>query len=184
MRFSRIRSQATNAAMCVPDWHGEPLGVLVMLRSQAPRVWGGPDLERIRALADRLSKCMPLTIVLAADDIALGVHYAQTLRAAGHEVWETRDGGEALQLIRTRSPQLLLIENWLPVLNGFEVLERLKGAPEAAGLTAVVLSNDNDADTRLEASALGVADWWRKDLSAVELCARVDQVVRAAKPPV
>ena len=129
-----------------------------------------------------MSERIPRKIVLAADDSILRASYARDLRAAGHEVWEAEDGGQALALVRARAPGLLLIDRWLPTMNGLEVLERLKSVTEAVGLTVVILSNDIEADARLEGSALGVADWWRKDLSAVELCGRVEQVMKAAHP--
>ena len=90
--------------------------------------------------------------------------YAQSLRLAGHCVWEAEDGGQALELVRSRSPELLLLDIWMPIFNGLEVLERLKTTPQAVGLKVVVLSNHHDADTRLEGSALGVVDYWTKDL--------------------
>lgn len=119
--------------------------------------------------------------MLASDDPDLRSRYAQRLRDAGHEVREAEDGGQALALVRACAPQLLLLENWLPIFNALEVLGRLRSTPPAAGLTAVVLSNDNDADSRLEGSALGVADWWRTDLSPDELCGRVEEVTRSAR---
>jgi DNA-binding response OmpR family regulator len=117
------------------------------------------------------------TIVLADDDSDLRAIYAQCLRQAGHVVWEAEDGAQALALVRSRSPGLLLLDIWMPILNGLEVLERLTSAPEAVGLKVVVLSHQDDADTRLEGFALGVADYWMKDMSVVDLCDRIEQIM-------
>jgi DNA-binding response OmpR family regulator len=127
---------------------------------------------------DRLSESMALTIVLAEDDSALRSIYARSLRAAGHVVWEAEDGAQAVALVRSRSPELLLLDIWMPILNGLEVLERLKSTSEAVGLTVVVLSSHNDADTRLEGSALGIVDYWTKDISVSDLPGRVEQIMR------
>ena len=142
------------------DWHGGRLTVQVMLGSPSARAGGrrirGRREQQIVTMpsVDRLSESMPVTIVLAEDDPVLRTNHAQVLREAGYEVREAEDGGQALALVRARAPDLLLIDAWLPVLNGLEVLERLKSSPEAVGLSTVVLSNQNDADTRLEGSAL------------------------------
>jgi DNA-binding response OmpR family regulator len=124
------------------------------------------------------------TIVLAEDDADLRGLYADCLRRAGHEVLEAADGAEALALVRAHAPQLLLLDIWMPILNGLEVLEHLGRTSQAVGLKIVVLSHVGDADTRLEGFALGVDDYWTKDLSLAELCARIEQlIVRASIPP-
>jgi DNA-binding response OmpR family regulator len=117
------------------------------------------------------------TILVADDDRDLRSAYASSLRRAGHIVWEAADGGEALHLVRTHSPELLLLDIWMPVMNGLEVLEYLRGDNKAAGAKVVVLSQRDDADTHLEGLALGIEDYWTKDLSPDELCDRVRDVV-------
>jgi CheY-like chemotaxis protein len=114
-----------------------------------------------------------MTIVLAEDDSDMRAIYARSLREAGHLVWEASDGGEALALVRAHGPDLLLLDIWMPVFNGIQVLERLAGTPEGVRLKIVVISHQNDSDTRLEGFALGVTDYWTKDLSAKELRDRI-----------
>ena len=48
------------------------------------------------------------------------------------------------------------------------------------GLKVVVLSNQDDADTRLEGFALGVVDYWTKDMSVADLRDRVEQMMGPA----
>ncbi len=75
-----------------------------------------------------------------------------------------------LRLVRAHSPELLLLDIWMPVMNGLEVLENLRGNTQAVGVKVVVLSQQDDADTHLEGYALGIEDYWTKDLSLDELC--------------
>jgi DNA-binding response OmpR family regulator len=117
------------------------------------------------------------TIVLAEDDADLRALYAEWLRRAGHRVWEAADGAEAVAHVRAHRPDLLLLDIWMPILNGLEVLEHLGKTWEAVGLKVVVLSHQGDSDTRLEGFALGVADYWTKDLSLAELSARIDSLL-------
>jgi DNA-binding response OmpR family regulator len=116
-------------------------------------------------------------IVLAEDDQSLRALYAEWLRRVGHQVWEAADGGEAVAQVRAQKPDLLLLDIWMPVLNGLEVLEYLGKTSEGVGLKVVVLSHQGDADTRLEGFALGVADYWTKDLTLAELSARIDAIL-------
>jgi DNA-binding response OmpR family regulator len=119
------------------------------------------------------------TIVLAEDDADLRAIYAECLRRDGYQVWEAGDGAEALDLVRAQVPKLLIIDFWMPILNGFEVIERLVDAPEAVGMKVVVLTHQNDSDTRLEGFALGIRDYWTKDISLDTLCRRVRELLEA-----
>ena len=80
------------------------------------------------------------TIVLAEDDADLRALLAECLRREGHVVWEACDGGEAVSLVRAHAPGLLLLDIWMPILNGLEVLEHLGRTSEAVGVKVVVLS--------------------------------------------
>jgi DNA-binding response OmpR family regulator len=117
------------------------------------------------------------TIVLADDESELRAIYAACLRAAGYDVWEAADGREAVALVAQRRPALLILDVWMPVLNGFEVLEHLRKDPFATNLKVVMLSNLGDSDTRFEGFSVGVTDYWVKGLSLAELQKRVARLV-------
>ena len=140
--------------------------------------------DAMQSFGDRPGKVLA-TIVLAEDKADLRAVLAECLRREGHVVWEACDGGEAVSLVRAHSPSLLLLDIWMPVLNGLEVLEHLGRTSEAVGMKVVVLSQLGDADTRLEGFALGVDDYWTKDFSLVEFCARIQCLLGLAPiPPV
>ncbi len=120
---------------------------------------------------------MGATIVLADDEADIRAVYAACLRDAGFEVWEAADGGEALALVAEHKPRLLLLDVWMPVVHGFEVLERLRDHPDAKTLKVVMLSNLSDSDTRLEGFSLGVTDYWVKGVPLAELSERVRELL-------
>ncbi|MDR3633952.1 MAG: response regulator [Isosphaeraceae bacterium] len=120
-------------------------------------------------------------IVLAEDERDLRAVYAACLRASGYVVWEAADGQEAIALVAERRPSLLILDVWMPVLNGFEVLEHIRTDPWATTLKVVMLSNLGDSDTRLECFAVGATDYWVKGLALAELCARVRDLLAEAE---
>jgi len=132
----------------------------------------GHEIRHIRA-----------TILVAESDRDLRTVHATRLRSAGHVVWEAPDGGEALRLIRAHSPELVLLDVWMPVMNGLEVLECVRGSTAGVGLKVVAFSQHDDADVQLEGFALGVGEYWTNDLSPDELCDRVQQLLRLAEAP-
>ncbi len=66
--------------------------------------------------------------ILVVDDDAMSRRVlAQLLSAAGYNCCVSQDGSEALQIIHTKPPALLLLDFDMPGLNGAEVLKRLRG---------------------------------------------------------
>jgi DNA-binding response OmpR family regulator len=120
---------------------------------------------------------MGAVIVLADDEPDLRSVYATCLRDGGYEVWEASDGAEALVLVARHRPALLILDVWMPNLNGFEVLELLRDDPLSSNLKVVMLSNLGDSDTRLEGFSAGVADYWIKGLSLSDLVAFVGRLL-------
>jgi len=116
-------------------------------------------------------------IVLADDESDLRTVYAEVLRRAGHEILEACDGREALEQVAAHRPDLLLLDVWMPVLNGFEVLDRLRDEPLATTLKVVMLSNLGDGETRLEGFSAGVSDYWVKGLALDDLLDRVHRTL-------
>ncbi|WP_337173359.1 response regulator [Paludisphaera sp.] len=116
---------------------------------------------------------MGAIVVLAEDEPDLRAVYAEFLRRLGCVVWEAADGAEAAELVRAHRPDLLVLDHWMPVLNGLEVLEQLRDSREAIGLKVVMLTHQRDAETRLEGFALGAVAYWTKDLSLAVLADRI-----------
>ncbi len=124
---------------------------------------------------------MSAIIVLADDEPDLRAVFGEVLRREGHTVWDACDGREALAMIAEHQPELLVLDLWMPVVNGFEVLDQLRHNPIASTLKVVMLSNLGDSDSRLEGFSAGVVDYWVKGLSLNDFLLRVRQLL-ASEP--
>ena len=124
---------------------------------------------------------MGATIVLADDEEDFRAIYGATLREAGYQVWDAGDGAEAIRAVREHVPDLLLLDVWMPILDGFEVVEAMRHDPLSGSVKVVMLSCVDDADTRLEGFSAGVLDYWIKGLSLAELRQRVDRILGEAR---
>jgi len=131
--------------------------------------------------AERRGGKSGLVIVLAEDDPDLRAIYSAALACDGHEVHHAADGGAAIELVEQLSPDLLLLDLWMPILNGLEVLEALRAQPHLS-LRTIVLTNHPEADARLEGFALGAEDSWTKNLSLDELRRRIRVFAEASAP--
>jgi DNA-binding response OmpR family regulator len=121
------------------------------------------------------------TIVLAEDDADLRALYAAYLRSAGFHVLEAADGQQALHMVRAHRPPLLLLDIWMPVMNGFEVLDGLRNDAAAASTKVVMLSCLGDADARLQCFGVGAVEYLVKGLPLADLLKQVEHSL-ASRP--
>ena len=121
-------------------------------------------------------------ILVADDDATTRQMVGGVLKKNGYKVSTASDGVSALRAMQKKEFDLVLLDIWMPILNGLEVLEHLGRAAQGVGLKVVVLSHQGDSDTRLEGFALGVVDYWTKDLSLAELSARIESVLGSPSP--
>jgi len=62
------------------------------------------------------------------------------LRRHGYEAVIAKDGKRAFELVRVRKPSLIISDVIMPVMDGYEVLQALKGDPGTADIPVVIMS--------------------------------------------
>ncbi len=88
-----------------------------------------------------------LQIVVADDDPVLRALLQLKLEAEGHRVTLASDGDEALHLVTTDPPELLVLDVVMPGIDGLELTRRLREQPETKELPIVLLTGrDTDPD--------------------------------------
>ena len=95
------------------------------------------------------------TVLVVDADADTRLIYATFLQYAGFEVVEARDGAEALELIPQRRPAVVVTALALPVVSGFEILERLRRDPVTAALPVLIVTTDIHPETRRRAEQAG-----------------------------
>jgi DNA-binding response OmpR family regulator len=119
----------------------------------------------------------PGLILVADDDPDIVALVSAVLRRAGFEVVEASDGAEALELLRTRRPQLAVLDISMPKLDGMEVLRFMRAEPESSAVPVVLLSaRAQEADVR-DGYAQGASKYVRKPFSPRELVAVVRELL-------
>jgi DNA-binding response OmpR family regulator len=91
----------------------------------------------------------------------------------GHETLEAEHGGLALATLDARRPEVILLDVHMPVLDGFQTLERLKDHPAWREIPVIVLSAVDDLGSAVRCLSLGAEDYLQKPCNAVLLNARV-----------
>jgi len=89
------------------------------------------------------------SILIVEDDRSTRLLLGETLKAAGFSVAVAEDGVEALKHLRAGSYDLMLLDVWMPKMNGLDVLAALP--PEGPRPRVVVMTSDDTPETLLRA---------------------------------
>ena len=88
-------------------------------------------------------------------------------------VASTTDSVTALQTIKETSPDLVILDVFMPVVDGLQLLEMIRRDPEVADTAVVILTASDDPEIESRASDLGIMDFLRKPVLPSELVSRV-----------
>ena len=122
------------------------------------------------------SESMPLRVLVVDDEPPIRRFLRTSLIAQGYDVMEAEDGAKALEEIRRRPPDLLVLDLGLPGIDGLEVIRRLRG--DGAAMPIIVLSSRMDEAGKVEALDLGADDYVTKPFGMDELLARIRTAMR------
>jgi DNA-binding response OmpR family regulator len=118
------------------------------------------------------------TVLVVEDDISIALGLRINLEAEGYRVLVAEDGERGLDLARTESPDLLVLDVMLPKMNGFEVLQALRR--EGRTMPIIILSARSAEIDKVTGLELGAEDYVAKPFSLAELLARVKAALRRA----
>jgi signal transduction histidine kinase len=117
--------------------------------------------------------------ILVVDDHAVNCELLEAMLAPhGYDVEQALSGPEALQRIQEHRPDLVLLDVSMPGMDGFEVMERLRRAPETRLLPVVMVTALGDLEYRVRGLESGADDYLPKPVNRHELLARVQSALR------
>jgi len=116
-----------------------------------------------------------MKIIVAEDEPLMQKTIALRLKKDGHEVITTDNGREALALIDTENPDLVITDIMMPYASGLEIVGSVKSSGRK--LPVIVLTAMGQENVVLEAFQLGAADFISKPFSPNELSMRVKRLM-------
>ena len=122
------------------------------------------------------SDSIPLRVLVVDDEPPIRRFLRTSLSAQGNDIIEAEDGSKAIEDVRRRSPDLLVLDLGLPGIDGLEVIRRLRGS--GVTLPIIVLSSRVDEAGKVEALDLGADDYVTKPFGVEELLARIRTAMR------
>ena len=114
-------------------------------------------------------------LLLIEDEIRIAEFVIPALIAAGFEVTHMKDGATGLAAILTNEHELVVLDVMMPVLDGFEVLAKVRQAGNA--IPVIILSARSELPDRLQGFETGADDYLPKPFFVEELIARARAVL-------
>ena len=97
------------------------------------------------------------------------------LKKQGYETVSASDGEEALKIARDQKPDLILLDIKLPVLNGYEVCERLKADETMRAIPVIFLTADASVGVEEGAKKARAAGYLLKPFDINQLLAKIKE---------
>ena len=114
-------------------------------------------------------------LLLVEDEVRIAEFVIPDLSAAGFEVTHVKDGASGLAAILSGEHDLVILDVMLPVLDGFEILAKVREAGNP--IPVIFLSARNELPDRLAGFEIGADDYLPKPFFVEELIARIRAVM-------
>ena len=115
-----------------------------------------------------------MTKVLVIDDVQdVRQVVNRLLTGEGYEVIEAPYGQAGYQMAVSEKPNIILLDLMMPVMDGYEVLSKLKGNPETKPIPVIILTARIDAESERRCMQSAAVDYIKKPWGPGELGDRI-----------
>jgi adenylate cyclase len=114
------------------------------------------------------------SVLVVDDDPVTRLMLTGSLERNGHQVTTAEDGPQALDLVRSKSVDIILLDVLMPQMDGYGVLEQLKGDSDLRHIPVIMVTSVDDTDSAVRCIELGADDYLSKPIDPVLLTARIN----------
>lgn len=120
-------------------------------------------------------------VLIADDDPLLRALLQHKLAAEDHQIFAAEHGGEVLDMVRDHAPDLIVLDAMMPVMDGFEVLRKLKAGASTRDIPVIMLTALKREQDVVGGLQLGAADYLAKPFIPDELVQRIRRLLATAQ---
>jgi two-component system phosphate regulon response regulator PhoB len=124
-----------------------------------------------------------MKILVVDDEADIRELVRLNLTREGYDVLDCESGEQALNLSRSKGPDLVVLDLMLPGIDGLEVCKQLKADPKTAPIPIVILTAKGEEADVVAGLEVGADDYVAKPFSGKVLVARVRRLLRKAAQP-
>lgn len=124
---------------------------------------------------------MNRTVLIVDDETAIREMIVLALEMAGYETLEAADGIQAMRILQTQQPDLVLLDWMMPGATGLEVARKIRKDDNHKDVPIIMLTAKEDEDAKITGLSV-VDDFITKPFSPRELVARLKAILRRTTP--
>jgi PleD family two-component response regulator len=173
----------------VSQWAGERIAVGIfdifksMFGNKAEQEEVAPvepslPLPPVERRTRRRLNARPGTRVLIIDDSrTIVAALRKILHSAGFKTMEALDAETGIELLKTRSVEIIFLDIVLPGMNGFSALRLLRKDPDTRLIPVIMMSGNEQATEQFFGSRIGADDFMKMRFSRLEVFSRIERLL-------
>jgi CheY-like chemotaxis protein len=122
-----------------------------------------------------------MTILVVEDDEVSRLFLTSYLERFDCTVHTAINGREGLIAVKRYAPDLIFLDVMMPVMDGFEMLQSLRRAPEYKNLPVVVTSTATEKQNVIRLVQLGITDYLVKPIKGEQVFKRIEEIVNQTR---
>lgn len=116
--------------------------------------------------------------ILLVDDVTLNLKCASEILKDSYEITTAKSGRKALLALKENTPDIILLDEEMPEMSGYDVLKMIKAEPNLMEIPVVFLTEDQERKNETLGLGAGAADFICKPFSPEDMIARIERVLQ------
>jgi len=121
---------------------------------------------------------MPLKVLTVDDSRTIRMIVKKAFKPYDCELFEAENGVEGLAFAAKEKPDLIVLDITMPIMNGGEMLGKLKGEPNLKEIPIIMLTAESGKDNVLKIVKMGIKDYIVKPFKGEQLIERVEKLLK------
>ena len=123
---------------------------------------------------------MAMKVLTVDDSKTIRMIVKKAFKQYNCDLFEAENGVEGLAVAAKEKPGLIILDITMPVMNGIEMLEKLKSEPELKDIPVIMLTAESGKDNVMQIVKMGVKDYMVKPFKGEDLIGRVEKIIKLA----
>ena len=111
-------------------------------------------------------KRVSMATIFIIDDVGINIDILSAILSDSYEIVSATDGENAIRLMKAQKPDLVLLDLYMPGMDGFEVLRVIKADTALQSIPVIFVTGERDEQVEEEGLALGAVDYIKKPYKA------------------
>jgi putative two-component system response regulator len=130
--------------------------------------------NKLVAFKERRLMTKTNNIIMLIDDDEMCLDMGMEILKNKYTVYPVPSGEQALEILKKVTPDLILLDIEMPVMDGYEVIKKLKDGKETKDIPVIFLTSHTDPGNELDALSMGAIDYITKPFSPLLLVQRIE----------